>query len=55
MLDSVVIDDFDFMGAVRFPAEADAPLVIDTDGVLALPTALKRFEAIAGRDGKVVE
>jgi hypothetical protein len=55
MLDSVVIDDFDFMGAVRFPAEADAPLIIDADGVLALPVALERFEAIAGRDGKVVE
>jgi hypothetical protein len=55
MLDSMVIDDFDFMGSVRFPAEADAPLVIDADGVLAFPVALERFEAIAGRDGEVVE
>lgn len=43
------------MGSVRFPAEADAPLVIDADGVLALPVAFERFEAIAGRDGEVVE
>ncbi len=55
MLDSVVIDDFDFVGAVCFPAEADTPLVIDADGVLAFPVALERFEAIAGRDGEVVE
>jgi hypothetical protein len=55
MLDSVVINDFDFMGSVRFPAEADAPLVIDADGVLAFPVARERFEAIAGRDGEVVE
>jgi hypothetical protein len=55
MLDSVVIDDFDFMGAVCFPAEADSPLVIDADGVLAFPVALERFEAIAGRDGEVIE
>jgi hypothetical protein len=43
------------MGSVRFPAEADAPLVIDADGVLALPVALERFEAITGRDGEVVK
>jgi hypothetical protein len=55
MLDSVVIDDLDFMGAVCFPAEADAPLVIDADGVLAFPVALERFEAIAGRDGEVIK
>ena len=55
MLDSVVIDDFDFVGSVCFPAEADAPLVIDADGVLAFPVALERFEAVAGRDGEVVE
>jgi hypothetical protein len=30
-------------------------LVIDADGVLAFPVALERFEAIAGRDGEVVE
>ncbi len=55
MLVSVVIDDFDFMGSIRFPAETDAPLVIDADGVLAFPVALERFEAITGRDGEVVE
>ena len=49
--DSVVIDDFDFMRAVMLPAEADAPLVIDTDGVVALALALEGFQAIAGRDG----
>jgi hypothetical protein len=55
MVNSVVIDNFDFMGTVRFPAEADAPLVIDADGVLAFPLALERFKAIAGRDGEVLQ
>ena len=49
MLDSVVIDDFDFMGAVCFPTEADSPWVIDADGVLAFSVALERFEAV-GRE-----
>ena len=52
---SVVIDDFNFVWAVRFPAETDAPLVIDANGVLPRPVALKRFQAIAGWDGKMVE
>lgn len=51
----MVIDDFDFMGSVGFPAETDAPWIIDADGVLAFPVALERFEAIAGRDGEVFE
>ena len=49
--DSEVIDDFNFMRAVMLPAEADAPLVIDADGVVAFAVALEDFQTIAGRDG----
>ena len=51
----VIIDDFDFMWAVRFPAKADAPLVIDADGVLTLSFSLERFKAIPGWNGEVIE
>ena len=53
--ESVVIDNFDFMNPVCFPEEADAPWVVDADGVLAFPVSLESFEAITGRDREVVE
>ena len=43
------------MCAVRFPAKADAPLVIDTNGVLTLSVSLERFKAIPGWNGEVIE
>jgi len=59
---SVVVDDFDLLGVGASPAEADAPPVIDADGVLTAPVAAERLEAIAGRhrekgqfDGRVDE
>jgi len=51
----VVIDDFDFMGTVSLPTEANAPLVIDADGVPAFAVALEGFQPVAWRDGKVVQ
>ena len=59
---SVVVDDFDLLGVGASPAEADAPPVIDADGVLTAPVAAERLEAIAGRhrekgqfDGRIDE
>ena len=52
---SVAICDFDFVRAVGLPAEADAPLVVDANGMLAFAVSLECFEAIAGRDGQVPE
>jgi hypothetical protein len=46
----MVIDDLN-LGRPRRPfgpLEANPPLVIDTDAVLALAIALERFEAVAG-------
>jgi len=31
----VIVDDFDIAGAAGAPGEADAPLVVDADAVLA--------------------
>lgn len=45
----VVVDDFDLLGVGASPAEADAPSVIDADGVLTAPVAAERLEAIARR------
>ncbi len=41
------------MRAVRFPAETDAPLVIDPDGILALAIAFESFESIARWDSQL--
>jgi hypothetical protein len=45
----VVIDDLHVEGVGVPPHEADSPLIIDSNAVLALPLSLQRFEAIAGR------
>jgi hypothetical protein len=55
MLESVVIDDCDLMGSVGFPAETDTPLVVDADGILAFAIPFESFQAVARRDGEVLE
>ena len=45
----MVIDNLHVMRAVRFPAKADPPLVVDPDAVLSLAPALQRLKAVAGR------
>ncbi len=39
----VVVDNFDIYGTLCSPAEADAVLVIDADGVLPFATAAQRL------------
>ena len=43
------------MGIPTFPAEADAPLVVDADAVLADTVAPECFQPIAGRDAESVQ
>jgi hypothetical protein len=45
---SVVVDDFDVRGAglAVGPFEANPPLHVDADAVLALPVALQSFERV---------
>jgi hypothetical protein len=45
----VVVDDFDIVCSFSFdPAEADAPLVIDPNAVLAFAVTPERFQVVAG-------
>jgi hypothetical protein len=37
----MVVNNFNVVRAVRFPAETDAPLVVDADGVLAFEAELR--------------
>src|SRR5579884_2208144 len=51
----VIVDDFDVLGSARRPAEADAELVVDTDGVLAGAVGDQGFEPVVGGRAQVVE
>ena len=51
----VAIGDFDFVGVTADPAEAQTPLVIDTNAVLTGTLAFERFEPVAGRDAEIFE
>jgi hypothetical protein len=51
----MVIDDLDQLGPIILPHEAEASLIVDPDAVLALPVALERFEAVAGRCPEIGE
>ena len=51
----MVVADLNVFGLVVSPFEADAPLFVDADGVLAFAVALECFELIAGRDAEIIE
>jgi len=51
---SVIVCDLDIVGITIDEPEADAPLVVDRDGVLSLPVLPKLVEPIAGRNLKVI-
>lgn len=51
----VVVDDLDVEGIGGAPDEADAPLIVDADAVLASTIALERLEPITGRNAQVGE
>lgn len=50
---SMVVHDGHILRAVGRPAEADAPLVVDADGVLAFAPAFEGFQVVAGRQGEL--
>ena len=52
---SVVIGDFDVMGAILVPSEADAVLVVDPDRILPGAVALERLEPVARRGAQIIE
>lgn len=51
----MVIDDGHFFGTSFGPDEDDAPLVVDTNGVIVGEVAFESFESIAEGDSHVVE
>ena len=51
----MVIHNFHFQRIFTAPAEADAPLVIDADAVLAYPVALQGFQPIPRRREQIVQ
>jgi hypothetical protein len=50
---SVDVDDLDFVRMVVLPNEANPPLVVDADRVLADAIAFQCFEPIAGRHEQI--
>ncbi len=42
----MIINDGNIMGIAALPGEADAPLLVDADAVLALPITGERFQVI---------
>jgi len=52
---SMVVADGDFCGTGIGPAEGDAPLVVDSNGMKSLEVALECFEPVAGRNGEVCQ
>lgn len=52
---SVVIDDFHVVGVTVNPSEADAPLIIDPDAVLAFALNLQCFEPIGRRNAQIFQ
>ena len=49
---SVVVHDLDRVGAFASPYEAQAPLVVDANTVLAPAIALQCFQMVTGRDAQ---
>jgi hypothetical protein len=45
----VIVHDFYFEGIPIFPTEADSPLVIDPNAVLARSVTIKLLQAVAGQ------
>jgi len=51
----MVVNDFHRVGVRSFPVEADAPLVIDPNAVLACAVTLQDFQSVAGWGTKVTQ
>ena len=52
---SVVVDDLDVVCVAIAPTKADAPLIVDTDAVLAGTVALELLQAVTRRHSQVFD
>jgi len=50
---TIVFGDFDVMGNILFPGEADSVLIVDPDTVLPFAVSLQGLQSIAGRDQQI--
>jgi hypothetical protein len=50
-----MVDDPDVVGITRLPAEADPPLTVDADAVLAGAVTAEPFESVAGWHAQIVD
>jgi hypothetical protein len=51
----VVVNDLNFVRVSVSPYEADAPLIIDSNAVLAMAIAAQAFEPVSSRSGQIAE
>ena len=49
----MVVHNLDFVRVFALPAEAEPPLVIEADAVLALPSAFQSFQPVARRHAQI--
>jgi hypothetical protein len=49
----MIISDFNLPGVTLSPLETDAPLIIDTDGILSSALTFQQFKPIARRNAQV--
>jgi hypothetical protein len=49
----MIVDDLDLIGAVRTPQEADPPLSVDPDAMLAHAVSRERFQPVAWQCGQI--
>src|ERR1700686_3534282 len=52
---SMIVRDLHGLRAVRRPAEADAPLPVDTNGILSAAIASQCFQPIARRGAQIIK
>ena len=51
----MIVDDLDVVCVGSEPSETDAPLIVDSDAVLASPVSGEFLKAIRGRNAEVEE
>jgi hypothetical protein len=51
----MVVDNFDLLNAIVMPLEAEPPLAVNANGMLAGTIPAQRFQTVGGRDAKVRE
>jgi hypothetical protein len=52
---SVVVDDLHILCTCIGPTEADPPLLVDSDAVLAFPVSFQLLQTVAGWDPEVIQ